>query len=121
MRIGLPYRVAFSISTAIRLIPTTVENSTIILQAQMSRGLDMESGNIVQRLKKYIPVMIPAVVSVIRNTNVFAMALESRGFGFSEKRVNYTILSYNSLDYILSLVAVICIIVAIFIKLYFKI
>ena len=120
MRLGLPYRVAFSISSAIRMIPTIAGTGTVIIQAQMSRGLDIDSGNFMQKLKKYIPVIIPTILSVIRGTNVFVMALESKGFGYSDKRVNYTKISYCSLDYIFSLIILFFIGIAIFLKLYFK-
>ena len=58
-------------------------------QAQRSRGLDLESGNIIQRIRKNTPLLIPVFVSTIRSTNVFSMALESKGFGASPKRTYF--------------------------------
>jgi len=72
-----------------------------------------------QKLKKYIPLMVPAIVSVIRGTTVFAMALESKGFGYSESRVDYAVITYKPLDYIISLVLLLLIVFAVFIKYYF--
>jgi len=92
-----------------------------ILQAQKSRGLDVDSGSFMQKLKKYVPLMVPAIVSVIRGTTVFAMALESKGFGYSDKRVNYVTIAYKPLDYCFSLLQLLLIGLAIFIKFYFKI
>jgi energy-coupling factor transport system permease protein len=104
MRLGLPYRGAFAMSTAIRMIPSIAGTADTILQAQKSRGLDVDSGTFMQKLKKYVPLMVPTIVSVIRGTTVFAMALESKGFGYAEKRVTYLTISYKPLDYIFSFV-----------------
>ena len=89
VRLGIPYRFAFAVSTAIRLVPTIVTTGLTIGQAQRSRGLDLDSGNIIQRVRKHIPLLIPVFVSTIRSTNVFSMALESKGFGASPERTYF--------------------------------
>ena len=86
VRLGIPYRFAFAVSTALRLVPTIVATGFAISEAQRSRGLDLESGNIIQRIRKHVPLLVPVFVSTIRSTNVFSMALESKGFGASSKR-----------------------------------
>ncbi|MCL2127686.1 MAG: energy-coupling factor transporter transmembrane protein EcfT [Treponema sp.] len=118
IRIGLPYRVAFAMSTAIRMIPLIADTAATILQAQKSRGLDVDSGSFMQKLKKYVPLMVPTIVSVIRGTTVFAMALESKGFGYSEKRVSYLSIKYKPADYVFSFFLLLFICLAFFIKFY---
>ena len=86
VRLGIPYRFAFAVSTALRLVPTIVTTGFAISEAQRSRGLDLESGNIIQRIRKHVPLLVPVFVSTIRSTNVFSMALESKGFGAGSKR-----------------------------------
>src|ERR671933_258460 len=86
VRLGIPYRFAFAVSTALRLIPTIIGPALTIGQAQRSRGLDLESGNIVRRIQNYMPLLVQVFASTIRSTNVFSMALESKGFGASSKR-----------------------------------
>src|SRR5919199_764560 len=86
VRLGIPYRFAFAVSTALRLVPTIVATGLTISQAQRARGLDLDSGNIVRRIQNYMPLLVPVFVSTIRSTNVFSMALESKGFGASSKR-----------------------------------
>jgi energy-coupling factor transport system permease protein len=81
VRLGIPYRFAFAVSTALRLVPTIAATGFTIGQAQRSRGLDLESGNILQRTRKHLPLLVPVFVSTVRSTNVFSMALESKGFG----------------------------------------
>jgi energy-coupling factor transport system permease protein len=121
LKMGIPYKGAFALSTAIRMVPMIVSTGYTILQAQKSRGLDVDSGNIYQRIKKYLPLMIPAIVTTIRGTNVFAMALESKGFGYSEKRTSYIQVKYRTRDYIITIFAILFFIIAVFIKLYYKV
>lgn len=97
-KLKIPYRVAFAFSTAIRLVPMIVGTTYIISQAQRSRGLDLDSGNLVTRIKKYLPLLIPVFISVIRGTNVFAMALESKGFGYSSQRSSYLQIAFKPVD-----------------------
>ncbi|MDC7233713.1 MAG: energy-coupling factor transporter transmembrane component T, partial [Spirochaetales bacterium] len=98
VKMKLPYRGAFAFSTAIRLVPMIVATSYTIAEAQKSRGLDLESGNFFQRSKKFVPLLVPTLISVIRGTNVFAMALESKGFGYSEDRTNYMDIHFRKSD-----------------------
>lgn len=98
VKLGIPYRFAFAVSTALRLVPTIAATGYTIGQAQRSRGLDLESGNIIQRIRKNAPLLIPVFVSTIRSTNVFSMALESKGFGASSKRTYFLQLAIGSRD-----------------------
>ena len=89
VRLGIPYRFAFAVSTALRLVPTIVATGLTIGQAQRSRGLDLDSGNIIERLRKHLPLLVPVFVTTVRSTNVFSMALESKGFGAGSGRTFY--------------------------------
>jgi energy-coupling factor transport system permease protein len=101
IRLGLPYRVGFAISTSLRLVPTVVSSLLTISQAQRSRGLDLETGNLFERLKKFLPLLVPVFISSIRNTNIFGMALESRGFGAREDRTFYLQMQMTKADWII--------------------
>jgi len=116
VKLKIPYRAAFAFSTALRLVPMIVATSSIIIQAQKSRGLDLESGSLIARAKKYIPLLIPVFISVIRGTNVFAMALESKGFGYSEERSSYLEIGYKRNDYIMLALVLLLLIVSIIVK-----
>lgn len=100
IRLGLPYRVGFAISTALRLVPTIAASAVTIGQAQRSRGLDIESGNILERVRKFLPLLIPVFISAIRSTNLFGMALESRGFGAQPKRTYFLQMKMKMADYL---------------------
>lgn len=116
VKLRLPYRGAFAFATAIRMVPMIVATSFTIAQAQKSRGLDLDSGNLLERAKKYVPLLIPTIISVIRGTNVFAMALESKGFGYSEDRTNYLQISIKKGDYAVLFLALIVIAVSTYVK-----
>lgn len=99
IRMGCPYPIAFALSTALRLIPTFAGAGATIIQAQVSRGLDLESGNILSRIGKFIPQSVPLFIYAIRHTNLLAMALESRGFSPESKRTMYYEPQMRRIDY----------------------
>lgn len=101
IKLGLPYRVGFAISTSLRMVPTISQSIYTISQAQRSRGLDLESGNVLERIRKYVPLLIPVFISTIRGTNVFGMALESKGFGARDDRTFFLNMTMARRDYIM--------------------
>jgi energy-coupling factor transport system permease protein len=107
IRLGLPYRVGFAISTSLRLVPTIASSTMTISQAQRSRGLDLDTGNVLDRIKKFLPLLVPVFLSTILNTNIFAMALESKGFGAREDRTFYLKLEMRKVDWVILVFAVV--------------
>jgi energy-coupling factor transport system permease protein len=89
IRMGLPYPIAFALATALRLVPTFAGAGATIVQAQVSRGLDLESKNIFGRFASFIPLAVPMFITAIRYTNLLAMALESKGFSPNAPRTLY--------------------------------
>jgi energy-coupling factor transport system permease protein len=89
IRLGIPYPLAFAFSTALRLVPTFVGAGATIIQAQVARGLDLESGNLFKRIGQFIPQAVPLFIYAVHQTNFLAMALESRGFDPKAKRTFY--------------------------------
>ena len=63
---------------ALRFIPILLEETDKIMKAQIARGADLESGNIIQRAKAMIPILVPLFVSAFRRANDLAMAMEAR-------------------------------------------
>jgi energy-coupling factor transport system permease protein len=114
IRLGMPYRVGFAISTALRLVPTIVSSTITISQAQRSRGLDLESGNLIQRIKKFLPLLVPVFLSTIRSTNIFGMALESKGFGAKEERTFYLVFEMDNADYAVLIFTIVFMLVSIY-------
>ncbi len=77
IRLGVPYPIAFAFSTALRLVPTFVGTGVTVVQAQRSRGLDLDTGGVLARARKYIPLLGPIFLTTLRSTNQLAMALEA--------------------------------------------
>jgi energy-coupling factor transport system permease protein len=116
VKLGIPYRFAFAVSTALRLVPTIAATGSTISQAQRSRGLDLESGNLIQKVRKNTPLLIPVFVSTIRSTNVFSMALESKGFGASPKRTYFMRLAMGRRDVLVLAAFALILIIALFLR-----
>ena len=93
VRFGVPYRISFAVSTALRLVPTILGTALVITQAQRSRGHDVDSGNIIARVRKFT-----IFVSTIRSTQVFAMALESKGFNAGGTRTFFLNPRFGRID-----------------------
>ncbi len=99
IRMKIPYPVAFAVSTALRLVPTFAGAGATIIQAQLCRGLDLESGSIFSRIGKFIPQAVPLFIYAIRHTNLLAMALEARGFSPHSPRTFYYEPRMGRVDY----------------------
>jgi len=104
-RLGVPFAMSFALAAAVRLVPTFLGSSASVVEAQKSRGLDLESGNIFARLRKHVPVLVPVFVTAIRGTDLTAMALESKGFGAHHRRTYYLELRMRAADWMLVVVA----------------
>ena len=79
-RLGMPYRVGFTMTMAFRLVPVFVDAATTVVQAQRCRGLDFERGGPWQRARRYVPVIVPVFMGALRRADQMAMALDARGF-----------------------------------------
>jgi len=87
--LSVPYPIAFALTFAFRLVPDFLGTAVTIAQAQQLRGLDLESGGPVTRIRKYSPLLVPVFVTAIRKTDLLAMALEARGFSPTRVRTQY--------------------------------
>ncbi|MEW6377628.1 MAG: energy-coupling factor transporter transmembrane component T [Thermodesulfobacteriota bacterium] len=117
IRMGCPYPIAFALSTALRLVPTFAGAGVTIIQAQVSRGLDLESGNIFSRIGKFIPQAVPLFIYAIRHTNLLAMALESKGFNPESKRTLYYEPRMRCIDYAGLILLVVILVILLYIRL----
>jgi len=85
-RLGVPYKLGFTMTMAFRLVPVFVDSAGAVVQAQRCRGLDFERGTLWQRVRRYVPVMVPVFMSALRRADQMAMALEARGFQSDRRR-----------------------------------
>ncbi len=92
------HELAMMISIALRFIPILTEELDTIMKAQMSRGADFETGNLLARARKMIPVLVPLFVSAIRRASDLALAMDARCYNGGEGRTKYKPLSYGAND-----------------------
>ncbi|MEF9945148.1 MAG: energy-coupling factor transporter transmembrane component T [Lachnospiraceae bacterium] len=100
------HEIAMMMSIALRFIPILLEETDKIMKAQIARGADLESGNIIRRAKSMIPILVPLFVSAFRRANDLAMAMESRCYRGGEGRTKMKPLVYHRKDYIAYLVTI---------------
>ena len=72
------HELAMMMTIALRFIPTLLEETDKIMKAQMARGADFESGNLIQRAKSLVPLLVPLFISAFRRADDLAMAMEAR-------------------------------------------
>ena len=101
------HEIAMMMSIALRFIPILLEETDKIMKAQIARGADFESGNIIQRAKSMIPILVPLFVSAFRRANDLAMAMEARCYNGGEGRTKMKPLHYVQRDYIAYVVVII--------------
>ena len=113
-KIRIPvHEIAMMMSIALRFIPILLEETDKIMKAQIARGADLESGNILQRAKSMIPILVPLFVSAFRRANDLAMAMEARCYHGGEGRTKMKPLVYRKRDYLAYLCVVIYITAAV--------
>ena len=94
------HEIAMMMSIALRFIPILMEETDKIMKAQIARGADFESGNLIQKVKSMIPLLVPLFVSAFRRANDLAMAMEARCYHGGEGRTQMKPLIYKKNDYI---------------------
>ncbi len=99
--IGVPaHELAMMMTIALRFIPTLLEETDRIMKAQTARGADFSSGNIIERSKNMLPLLVPLFVSAFRRAEELAIAMEARCYRGGEGRTRMHELSYKGIDYI---------------------
>lgn len=111
-KIGFPaHEIALMMTIALRFIPTLVEETDKIMKAQKSRGADFDTGNIIERAKSFLPILVPLFVNSFKRADDLAIAMEARGYrgGVGRtrlKQLNFTVIDiYFTLFLILLLTA----------------
>ena len=92
------HEIAMMMTIALRFIPTLLEETDKIMKAQMARGADFEHGNLIQKAKNMVPLLVPLFVSAFRRANDLAMAMEARCYRGGEGRTKMKPLHYQKRD-----------------------
>ncbi len=93
------HEVSMMMSIALRFIPILLEETDKIMKAQIARGADFENGNLIQKAKNLVPLLVPLFISAFRRANDLAMAMEARCYHGGEGRTKMKPLVYAKRDY----------------------
>ena len=115
----IPYEYAFSFSLAFRFVPTIAIETQNIIDAQQSRGYEMQKKGIINQIKNLFPLLVPLIVSSIKRAFNVAEALESRSFGNKKGRTFYYTIRYSFKDWVFSLYLILLLTFLIYIKINF--
>ena len=92
------HEISMMMSIALRFIPILLEETDKIMKAQMARGADFDSGNMIKKIKAMVPLLVPLFVSAFRRANDLAMAMEARCYQGGEGRTKMKPLKYQKTD-----------------------
>lgn len=100
-RLKVPvHELSMIMSIALRFIPTLIEETDKIMSAQKARGADFESGNLLQRARALVPILVPLFISAFRRADELAVAMECRCYHGGEGRTKLHVLHYQLRDYL---------------------
>ncbi|MBQ9478893.1 MAG: energy-coupling factor transporter transmembrane protein EcfT [Selenomonadaceae bacterium] len=115
--IGVPaHELAMMMTIALRFIPTLLDEADKIIKAQKIRGLDIEHGNFINRLKMMVPILVPLFLSAFRRADDLAMAMEARCYRGGEGRTHMKSLAIGSSDWIALAVVALMVVAFVWIK-----
>ena len=115
-KIGIPaHEIAMMMSISLRFIPILIEETDKIMKAQLARGADFETGNIIRRAKAMVPILIPLFISAFRRADELAMAMEARCYRGGVGRTRLKSLTYSRNDVIAFVVMIVFLALSIFV------
>lgn len=114
------HEIAMMMSIALRFIPILMEETDKIMKAQIARGADFETGNLIKRAKNLIPLLVPLFISAFRRANDLAMAMEARCYHGGEGRTQMKPLSYHKRDIIAYFLLILYLAAAIAVRIFGK-
>ena len=98
---------------ALRFIPTLIEETDKIMSAQKARGADFESGNLLQRVKALVPILVPLFISAFRRADELATAMECRCYQGGEGRTKMKLLRFSYFDFVTLGIGILLIVAAV--------
>ena len=94
------HELAMMMTIALRFIPTLIEETDKIMSAQKARGADFDTGNLIQKAKALIPLLVPLFISAFRRADELAVAMECRCYHGGEGRTRLHVLHFAGRDYL---------------------
>ena len=99
--VGVPaHEIAMMMTIALRFVPTLIEEADKIMKAQQARGADLTEGSVIERVKGFVPVLVPLFISAFRRADDLALAMEARCYRGGVGRTQMKALRISSIDYV---------------------
>ena len=117
-KIGLSYKAGMALVIALRYIPVMYDETLQIIDAQSSRGQELKRGNLLNKIKNFIPIFVPLLVRMLRITVVTSMSLETRAFGAKKNRTYIDEITFSKKDYLFSIAMLAILIIAAVFRIY---
>lgn len=92
------HTMAMTMTIALRFIPTLIEETQKIMNAQKARGADLESGGVIKRIKALLPILIPLLISSVRRAYELAEAMECRCYNGGKGRTKFRVMKFSATD-----------------------
>ncbi len=118
IQMKVKFEFAFAMSMAMRYVPTLGEEAYAIMDAQRARGVEMDKGNILRRIRNVIPIIVPLIIVSIRRALSVAESMESRAFGASDHRTYLEKLVFTKSDWLVVFLSILLIVFAIYLRLF---
>ena len=112
------FEFAFAMSMAMRYVPTLGQEAYAIMDTQKARGVELDKGNLLTRIRNIVPIIVPLIIVSIRRALSIAESMESRGFGASKNRTYMEKLSFQKRDWGVCILSLIVLVLVIYIRLY---
>ena len=109
----LAHEIGLMLSMSLRFVPTLVDDTNRIMNAQRARGVDFGEGNLLKRIRSFIPILIPLFASSFKRADALAIAMEARGYKGGEGRTRYRTLQWGVKDS-LALLVILCLMLIVF-------
>ncbi|TXT53961.1 MAG: Energy-coupling factor transporter transmembrane protein EcfT [Candidatus Thorarchaeota archaeon] len=102
IQMRIRFEFAFAMSMAMRYVPTLAHEAYSIMDAQKARGVELDKGNLLKRIRNMIPIIVPLIIVSIRRALSVAESMESRAFGVSQNRTYLKRLEFQRRDWIVA-------------------
>ena len=115
-KLRIPYDICFAFTAAMRFVPDIALEAQSIMDAQKSRGLELERGGFIERIRKTLPILVPLFIRSFQRSLELAEAMESRAYGAIEKRTSLYELKMARNDYVFMILSIILLTATLLIK-----
>ncbi len=116
IKMHVKYEFALAVSMAMRYVPTLGQDAYAIMDAQKSRGVELDKGNLIKRIRNIVPIIVPLIVVAIRRALSISESMESRGFGASGGRTYMDMIQFRRKDWVIVTISLVGLILVLLLK-----